>query len=395
MNTVRITDFGAVPGAGALQNKAIQAAFDACKEKGGTVIVPAGRFRVSSLRMWSDTTLYLEAGAELFASDICEDYEVYEIPEGVELRTDMELITQYYQDKPWPEYRRAILSVYGGKNIRIIGEPGSRIDGDDCCDPHGEEGFRGPHGIFITNAENVYLEGYTIANCGNFMHQIDNCRNVTMKRVVNIGASDGTHMHHCEHILIEDCIFHTGDDCIAGINMRDLTVRRCDINTSCQAFRAGGSDILVEDCRIWGPGIYPHRMTVVQNRGTELVRRKSNTLPRECGRHNLICLWVHFASTNFPSPEPYQNIVFRNCTVDNAGYCLEYQADFGTLQSGTHLCEMTMENVCFRGLKRSSALRPSAAEPTTVYLKNVTGYDVNGQPMTLFDAAEHLTVVEE
>ena len=172
-----LTDYGAEADSKALQTEKIQRVFDMCRENGGTVVVPAGRFLTGGLRMWSDTTLYLQSGAQLIGSDVCEDYEVFDVPEGIELRTDMEMITQYYKNRPWKEYRRAIISVYGGKNISVIGEEGSLIDGDDCTDPNGEEGYRGPHGFMITNVENITLSGYTIANCGNFMHQIDNCKN--------------------------------------------------------------------------------------------------------------------------------------------------------------------------------------------------------------------------
>lgn len=389
----RITDYGLLPDIEKLQTEEFQKVLDLCKETGGTVIIPKGRFRVGGLRLWSDTTLYLEQGAELIGSDVCEDYAVFDVPDGIELRTDMELITQYYNDRPWQTYRRAILSAYGGKNISIIGEEGARIDGDDCCDPQGEEGYRGPHGIFLTNVENITLQGYTIANCGNFMHQIDNCKHITIQRVRCIGGSDGVHLHHCVGTLIEDCVFHTGDDCIAGINMRDLTVRRCELNTSCDTFRAGGSHILVEDCRIWGPGIYPHRYTVVQNRGTQLVRDKSNTLPRECGRHNLINVFIHFASTNFPNPEPYHDVVFRNCTVENADCFLAYHADSGPLESGTHLTEITLENVTFTGLLTPSAVAASAEEPLTVRLKNVACSGRNGNAVPLFDGTDPNTFI--
>lgn len=383
-----ITDYGAVAGLYELQTEVIQKVFDFCRDTGGTVIIPEGRFRVGGLRMWSDTTLYLKNGAELIGSDICEDYAVFPVPENVELRTDMELITQYYNNRPWETYRRAILSVYGGKNISIIGEPGSLIDGSDCTDPQGEEGYRGPHGIFITNVENITFRGYTISNCGNFMHQIDNCKNITMQFVTCEGGSDGIHLHHCVDTLIEDCIFHTGDDNIAGINMENLTVRRCDLNTSCDTFRAGGSHILVEDCRIWGPGIYPHRMTVVQNRGTELVRDKSNTLPIECGRHNLINVYVHFASTNFPNIEPYHDIVFRNCSIDNADCFLAYHADCGPLESGTHLGEMTLENVTITNLGGASSVAASKDEPLTVKMKNVSATLRDGSPGMVFDGCD-------
>lgn len=390
-NVYRITDFGVVSDLSALQTEKLQTVFDMCREEGGTVIIPAGTFRTGGLRMWSDTTLILEEGARLIGSDVCEDYAVFDVPENVVLRTDMEMITRYYEDRPWPEYRRSIISVYGGKNIRIIGSKDSLIDGDDCTDPNGEEGYRGPHGIFITNVENIEFEGYSIANCGNFMHQIDNCKNITMRHVTCIGGSDGIHLHCCVHTLIEDCIFHTGDDCIAGINMEDLIVRRCELNTSCDVFRAGGSDILVEDCRMWGPGIYPHGMTVVQNRGTELVRDKKNRLPRECGRHNLICVLVHFASIHHPNPEPYKNVVFRNCIIENADKFLIYAPEEHIIMQGTSLAEMTLENVSFTGLKEPSHIKVPEGENLSVRLKNVR---TDGK-IPVFDKTAGLTVVSE
>ena len=388
-----VTDYGVQPGLERLQTAELQKVFDLCREEGGTVVIPAGRYRTAGLRMWSDTELYLQAGAVLVGSDVSEDYPVFPVPEGVELRTDMELITQYYNDRPWETYRRAILSVYGGKNIRIIGEEGSLIDGSDCTDPQGEEGYRGPHGIFITNVENITLIGYQIIDCGNFMHQIDNCKNLIMRNVTCAGGSDGIHLHHCDGILIEDCVFHTGDDCIAGINMRNLTVRRCELNTSCDVFRAGGVHILVEDCKIWGPGIFPHRMTVVQNRGTELVRDKKNTLPRECGRHNTITVFLHFASTNFPNPEPYHDVVFRNCTVENADTFMTYHADLAPLEAGTHLTEISLENVTFTGLLAPSPVAASAEEPLTVRLKNVRVSAREGGSAALFDGSDPNTKV--
>lgn len=390
----KVTDYGVIANLGALQTEALQAVFDLCRVQGGTIVLPEGRYYTGGLRMWSDTTLYLERGAMLIGSDRCEDYPVFEVPEGVELRTDMELITQYYDNRPWETYRRAILSVYGGKNIAVIGEEGSRIDGQDCTDPAGEEGYRGPHGLFITNVENLTMKGYTISNCGNFMHQIDNCRNITMRSVTCTGGSDGIHLHHCRHTLIEDCIFHTGDDCIAGINMQDLHVKNCELNTSCDVFRAGGSDILVEDCHIWGPGIYPHRMTVVQNRGTELVRQKSNTLPRSQGRHNTINVYIHFASTNFPNPAPYRNVCFKNCLIENADRFLEYSADDGPLQSGTHLAEIALENVTFTGLLTPSQVKASPIEPLTVRMSGVSATLRDGTTGKVFDGLDPNTMIQ-
>ena len=105
----KITDYGVVPNSTELQTSKIQAVLDKCKDGGGIVVVPKGRFYTAALYMHSDTTLYLESGAELYGSDNCNDYDIFPIPENVEMRSDMELITQYY-GKPWESYRRAMIS---------------------------------------------------------------------------------------------------------------------------------------------------------------------------------------------------------------------------------------------------------------------------------------------
>ncbi len=71
------------------------------------------------------------------------------------------------------------------------------IDGVHCYDPYGEEGCRGSHSIYITNCENVTMETYTARFARNFMHQLDNCKNVMMHRVTNLAGSDGIHLHCC------------------------------------------------------------------------------------------------------------------------------------------------------------------------------------------------------
>ena len=360
-NTYVITDYGVIPNDTALQTGKIQAVLDLCKTGGGTVVIPAGTFHTGSLRLWSDTTVYLKSGANLVGSDEREDYEVYEILAGVELRSDMELIVDYYKFKPWRTYYRAILSAYGEKNIAVIGEEGSMIDGSNCYDPDGEEGYRGPHGMFITCCENVTLRGYTIGHCGNFEHEVNNCRNITMQNVTCLGGSDGIHLHCCTDILIADCQMKTGDDCIAGINVRNMHVRNCDLNTSSNFFRLGGIHILVEDCHMWGPGVYPWRRSVVKG--------KNDYLSREEGRHDTVALLDYFASRFYPDVEPSHDIVFRNCVIENLHRLLYYRYG-GLLQNGKPFREWTFENVTFRNLDDRSITEGPAEMPLIIRMKN-------------------------
>lgn len=358
MNKYYVIDFGVKTDCFDLQTAAFQAVLDLCKNDGGVVVVPKGKYYIAALRMWSNTTLYLESGAELYGSEECDDYEVFPVPQGMEMRSDMELITQYYVT-PWETYRRAMITAYGEKNVSIIGEANSIIDGRNCYDANGEEGYRGPHAIFFSCCENVLFEGYTARHSGNFLHEANNCKNLVMRRVTCLGGSDGIHLHCTEHAIIEDCLFKTGDDCIAGINIKDLQVRRCVLNTSCNLFRIGGVGIYVEDCYAYGPGYYPHRKTVVKG--------KRDELPRAEGRHDMQAVVDYFASTNYPY-EP-SDIHFKNCVIENARNIVYNPVGHDFLHSGTSLKELTFDNVRFTDLKANSLIW-NAEIPLTIRLKN-------------------------
>ena len=386
MQKYYVTDYGVKTDCANLQTAAFQKVFDMCKAEGGMVVVPKGKYHIAALRMWSNTTLYLESGAEIYGSENCDDYEIFPIPEGMEMRSDMELITQYY-GKAWDTYRRAMITAYGEKNVSIIGEPNSILDGRNCFDPNGEENYRGPHIVFFSCCENVLFEGYTAQHSGNFLHEANNCRNLTMRRVTCLGGSDGIHLHCSENSLIEDCLFKTGDDCIAGINVKDLLVRRCILNTSCNLFRMGGLNIHVEDCYAYGDGYYPHRMTVVKG--------KNDELPREQGRHNSLWMVEYFSSQNYVE-EP-SDLHFKNCVFDNIKGAFFYMADMNPLQCGTRWGTLTLENVRFTDLKEASI--PYLADGTSlkIIMKNVSwNYHPSVEETELIRTHDHsfTTIIE-
>ena len=72
---------------------AFQAAFDAARDAGGArVVVPAGTYRVGSLRMYGDTELYLQAGAHIQGSSDIADYTDWDIPTTLAYVTDPEIV---------------------------------------------------------------------------------------------------------------------------------------------------------------------------------------------------------------------------------------------------------------------------------------------------------------
>ena len=74
-NVISVIDMGAQADTDGNQTAAFQKALDEVwLNGGGTVVVPAGEYRIGGLRIRSDTTLHLCSGAKLNGSRNPEDY---------------------------------------------------------------------------------------------------------------------------------------------------------------------------------------------------------------------------------------------------------------------------------------------------------------------------------
>lgn len=74
------------------------------------------------------------------------------------------------------------------------------------------------HMIQFISCSDVLLQGYQVTNTPFWQHNPVNCRNVHVKKVYanSLGPnSDGFDPEACNYVLVEDCTFDTGDDCIA------------------------------------------------------------------------------------------------------------------------------------------------------------------------------------
>lgn len=326
----------------------IQNALDQCRERGGEVVLQEGIWHIGSLRLYSNTTLRLSSGTTLIASDRIGDYEDFHVPS-----------TLGYLKSPWvieawnlpPHYIQAPIVAFDAENVAVIGEPGSVIDGSDCFDPEGEEKFRGPMGMVFSCCRGVTLKGYTYRNAANWAHQIDSCSCVYMDAVTVLGGHDGINIHHCTGVVIENCDFQTGDDCVAGYNAQNVIVRNCSFNTSCQSFRFGGRNLLVENCRFWGPGVYPHRIS---------------------GRHNTLFAFAYYAMRYDRVDVDSENWVIRNCTMENLDSLFDYRYGTDFTHDARPLRDITFENVTVTGLCKPAIFNPVPGNPLRVTMRNVT-----------------------
>ena len=356
-----VTEYGVLANEKGLQTQAIQRVLDLCKADGGVVVFDEGTYYTGSVYVYANTTIRLEKNVTIFGSDDVNDFILYPIPEGMEVHTDKEVLPDGLFGNG-PRYRCAVFNAYGEDNITIEGAGDtSVIHGQDCYDEEGEEGFRGPHGVFFTNCRNIKAVNYKMSRFGNFHYHFDMCEDVLIDRITFEAGHDGIHLHMCDGVEVKNCLLHVGDDCIAGENIKNLHVANCDCSTACNAFRVGGEHIVIEDCHIWGPCVYPHRMTIVKG--------KDDYLPENEGRHNLCAVIAYSSTTNYPSDVP-SDITIRNCRIENPKTLIEY---------GTHVYHMgkplgtfLVEDTVITGITETSHLVGRESCMCNVIMKNVT-----------------------
>lgn len=313
-----VTDFGARPNRQEPQTAAIQSAIDALSRRGGgTLRFPPGVFLAGALQLKSNIRLLLERDAVLKGSD---DWNAY--GEG--------------------RWLDALITARDARNIRIEG-PGL-IDGADCNNPKGEEGFRGPHGIVLLGCRDVVVADLQIARTGNYGLYCRDCAEVALSHLKVRGGHDSVHAQACAKFSIRDCDFRTGDDCLAGCDNRDFEVVDCRINSSCNGFRLGCLNLTVKKCKFWGPGEYPHLISVRQGRP----------------RTNMLSAFVHFAPKDRNPKLPTDNVSVEDCVMENVDQVYEYDNQRGLWQTGQPAKRWRFANVKATGVVKPFRVRGDA-----------------------------------
>ena len=198
----------------------LQAALSTCP-KGGTVYVPAGRYRTASLFMKSNTTLYLEKGAVLLGDN---DRTHYPILPGV-LPSENE-VDEYYltgwEGNPLDSFA-GLLNITQVHDVVVTGEGTLDCDaqnGDWWVNPKVKRIAWRPRAVAAVDSENVCLHGITVQNSFSwtihpiFVKHLD-LLNFNINNPYNAPNTDGIDPESCEYIRIIGMNIHVGDDCIA------------------------------------------------------------------------------------------------------------------------------------------------------------------------------------
>ncbi len=300
--TFLITDFGARPDTPeAPCHEAINLAITQCSlAGGGTVKVPKGTFHTGPLTLKSNVNLHIEEGAILkFATD----QNLY-FP-GVITRWEG---VDCYNARP-------LIYAYGETNIAITGK--GVIDGQGsmehwwpmCGAPRygwkegmraqrnggrerllmyaetftpiyqrvmtPEDGLR-PQLINLYSCHTILIEDVTLLNSPFWVIHPLFCEDLIVRgvHVFNRGPNgDGCDPESCKNVLIENCTFDTGDDCIAiksgrnadgrkwQIPSENIIVRNCFMKNGHggvvigSEISGGYRNLFVENCRMDSPDL--------------------------------------------------------------------------------------------------------------------------------------------
>ena len=241
--TVNVLDYGAVPNDGKLDTAAIQRAIDETSAHGGgTVVIPSGVYDVGAITLKSNVNLHLESKDTIlrFTRDITPAHYplVFAHSEGSKLYNWSPLIYAYQQENialtgkgtldgqadknNWWNWSRTVNpdgtitkpSSADAKLLRKMTDNGTPAEERIFGEGH----YLRPNFYQPIECTNVLVEGVTIANSPMWELNPVLCTNFTA-RGVTIDThgynNDGCDPENCNYVLIENCFFNTGDDCIA------------------------------------------------------------------------------------------------------------------------------------------------------------------------------------
>jgi polygalacturonase len=316
-----ITRYGA-RGDGAMDcTAAIHTAIGECaRAGGGRVVVPSGNFLTGAIHLQSRVDLHVSEGATLRFSNNPKHYlpAVFSRWEGTECwnyspliyaldQTDIAItgagtLDGQADDEHWWPWKgrdkREQNQAADRSALQKFGEDGTDVKNRVFGDGH----FLRPQFIQPYRCQNVLIEGVTIRNSPMWEIHPVLCRNVTVRNIkINSHGpnNDGCDPESSTDMLIQGCLFDTGDDCIAIKSGRNGDGRR--LHTPCQ-------NLIIDDCTMKDG----HGGVSI---GSEVSGGVRNVFIKNCRMSSPHLERALRIKTNSYRGGVIENISFRNVTV--------------------------------------------------------------------------------
>ncbi|WP_052380441.1 glycosyl hydrolase family 28 protein [Paenibacillus camerounensis] len=339
--------------------QAIQRAVDDCSAQGGgTVIVSRGEWGSGPIHLRSHVHLSVEKGAVINFSDSFADYlpVVFTRWEGMECYNYSPLIyavdceniavtgegTLNGNGEAWWHWKQlqqtaADKLCYAERDEISVQE---RVFGT-------EEAALRPSFIQPVRCRNVLIEGLVIHNGPQWTVHPVYCENIIIRRIdiVSCGPNtDGLNPDSCRNVLIEDCSFETGDDCIAinsGMNedgwrvnkpCENIVIRNCVMKEGHgglvigSGMSGGVRNVYAHNCTITG-GDRGIRLKSMRGRGGYVENIRFENIQIDNVREEAVQINMYYGySTVVPktsTPSDFSNIHIKNISGEGAGIAVE------------------------------------------------------------------------
>jgi polygalacturonase len=391
--TFNIVDYGAKEGVDVNNSSAFAAAIAACSEiGGGRVVVPKGVFYTGAIHLLDNVNLHLEEGSEVRFSTNPKDYlpVVHTSFEGTELMNYSPLI--YAKDK-----KNIAVTGKGTLNGQANNEhwwwwcgkdfygwkEGQPEQKDAQSRPRlvdlaakdvpveerifGENHYLRPSFIEFLDCENILIEGVKIVNAPFWVVHPLKSKHVTVDGITvesHGPNNDGCDPEYCSDVVIKNCHFNTGDDCIAiksgrnedgrrvAIKSERIIVRDCEMLDGHggvvmgSEISAGVSDVFVENCIMNSPNLdRAIRIKTNSKRGGLVENIHVRNIKVGQVKEAVLKVNMFYATYNDQKgdfiPE-VRNVTLENIEVKNGGY-------YGILAKGYP--ESPIENITFKNVK--------------------------------------------
>ncbi|MCI5083078.1 MAG: glycoside hydrolase family 28 protein [Saprospiraceae bacterium] len=301
-NNFNVVDYGVQEGEDLNNASAFAKAIKACHEAGGgKVVVPAGVYYTGPIHLLDNVNLHLEEGSEIRFSTDPKDFlpMVHTSFEGTELMNYSPLVYAYGK-KNIALTGKGVLNgqannenwwwwcgkdVYGWKDgmphqrnessrPRLVKMAEENVPVEERT--FGEDHYLRPTFVEFFDCKNILIKDVKIVNAPFWvMHPIKS-ENITVDGVTvesHGPNNDGCDPEYCKNVVIKNCYFNTGDDCIAiksgrnedgrrvGIKSERIVVKDCKMIDGHggvvmgSEISAGVSDVFVENCVMDSPNL--------------------------------------------------------------------------------------------------------------------------------------------
>ncbi len=388
-----LTDFGAVKDADSTD--AIAKAITACHAAGGgRVVVPAGVWLTGPVRLLGNVNLHLADGATLRFDPNSKKYLPVVLTrfEGIECMNYSPLIYAFDQEnvaitgkgtldgsatpETWWSWNSKGSSGTSKQTAARKRLDQQGTDGVPVAERiHGEGSFLRPNFIQPYRCRNVLIEGVSIIRSPMWEVHPVLCTNVTVRDVTissHGSNNDGCDPESCKDVLIEDCLFDTGDDCIAiksgrnndgrrvGVPSENIVIRRCTMRdghggvTMGSEISGGVRNVFVSDCKMDSPNLdrsIRFKSNAVRGGVIENIFVRDVTI----GQVKKAVLSIEFdyeEGANGPEKPVLRNVLIENVTCESSECVTVASAFPGAIIEG-----IRFENCDFRGIKSEDALK--------------------------------------